>query len=282
MEIPLIELSKDVENCHYVSFARGSESPKGPVDIFFGGLEHCLPHYEIHRSGFPVFLLEYLLEGEAELELAGEAHELRAGSLFWYGPGIPCHFVNKGERPLIKYFFAFHCSEGTPGTLYGLSRRVVGANRGGERLRDLVRMLFEEASAAHAESWRISCAYLDILFLHCRQSEALERHTGERAFKVFREVKETIATNFLELRTMEDISSATGFAPSYISRLFKRYHHLTAYSYLQQLKMDYAFDLLRQGRRSVQHTAALTGFDDPFHFSRLFKKFKGIPPSQVR
>ena len=28
--------------------------------------------------------------------------------------------------------------------------------------------------------------------------------------------------------------------------------------------------------------ADMTGFDDPFHFSRVFKKFKGISPSEVR
>ena len=40
-------------------------------------------------------------------------------------------------------------------------------------------------------------------------------------------------------------------------------------------------DLLRQRNMTVQQAAAMTGFDDPFHFSRVFKKFKGISPSEV-
>ena len=41
-------------------------------------------------------------------------------------------------------------------------------------------------------------------------------------------------------------------------------------------------DILRQGSASVQDTARQVGFDDPFHFSRVFKRFKGISPSAVR
>jgi two-component system response regulator YesN len=40
--------------------------------------------------------------------------------------------------------------------------------------------------------------------------------------------------------------------------------------------------LLRQQNISVQQVAEMTGFNDPFHFSRVFKKFKGIAPSEVR
>lgn len=282
MKPPVIELANDVFNCWYASFIRNDNRTTVPVDIFLAGLEHCLPSYQIDRSGFPVFLLEFLADGEAELRVNGEVHHLRSGAAYWYGPGIPCRFVNLGQKPLVKYFFAFHCEEGSPREVYGLGRNVIGSNRGGERVREWVRMLFEEACHEQAQSWRIGCSLLDIILLECVRSEALERNARDRAFTVFREVKDTISTHYLELRNMQDISRKTGLCASYVSRLFKRYYHTTAYEFLQQRQMDHAFDLLRQGNFNVQAAASQAGFDDPFHFSRLFKKYKGIPPSEAR
>ena len=118
--------------------------------------------------------------------------------------------------------------------------------------------------------------------MKCAHSEVLEQHAREKAWHVFRNVKAFIEDNYLDLYRIEDIAGAVSLSGSYISRLFKQYHHMTPYSFLIQKKMEYALDLLRQQNISVQQVASMAGFEDPFHFSRLFKKFKGINPSEVR
>ncbi len=282
MQDPVIELSEQVFDTRYFSFGQRKENSHVPLDIFFGGLEHCQTDYRIERSGFPVYLMEYVIRGEGDLILSGETHTLRRGCLYWYGPGISCHLVNNGADPLVKYFFAFRCPEDSPEVAYQIQRLFIGANRGGDLVRDLVKMLFDEACAANEDSWRICNSYLDIIFRKCARSQVLERNSKERAWQVFKGVKNYIEDNYLEVQRMEDVAKATHLNVSYISRLFKRYYHMTPYNLLQQKKMEYALDLLRQQNVSVQEAAELTGFDDPFHFSRVFKRFKGISPSQMR
>lgn len=282
MQTPIIELSKQVFDTRYFSFGQKRESSHVPVDIFFGGLEHCSPDYRIERSGFPVYLMEYVLRGEGDLMLNGKRETLRRGCLYWYGPGISCRLVNNSKDPLVKYFFAFRCPGKSPDTAYQLQRFFIGANRGGDLVRDLVKMLYDEACAANEDSWRICCSYLDVILMKCARSQVLERNSKERAWQVFKGVKDYIEDNYLEIQRMEDVAQATHLNVSYISRLFKRYYHMTPYSLLQQKKMEYALDLLRQQNVSVQQAAEMTGFDDPFHFSRVFKRFKGISPSQMR
>jgi AraC-like DNA-binding protein len=282
MPKPLIELSEQVFDTHYFSFGQADEVSHVPVNIFFGGLEHCTSEYQIERAGFPVYLMEYVLEGTGAITLDGATHNLKKGCLYWYGPNIPCHLVTDPERPLVKIFFAFRCPEGTPPERYGLQRLFIGSNRGGDQVGDLVRMLFDEACAANRHSWRICCSYLDIILMKCSRSETLEQHTKEKAWHVFRQVKEGIEDNYLELAGMQDIAGHAGMSDAYISRLFRRYYHMTPYSFLVQKKMEHALDLLRQRNMTVQQAAAMTGYDDPFHFSRVFKKFKGISPSEVR
>lgn len=278
----MIELSEQVFNTRYFSFRKAEGRSHVPVNVFFGGLEHCRKDYRIDRSGFPVFLMEYVVDGLGELNLAGQKHTLKKGCLYWYGPGVSCHLMTDPGRPLAKYFFAFRCPEGSPREVYGLQRQFIGANRGGEQVGDLVRMLFEEAISDNEDSWRICCSYIDVILIKCARSVVLEQHTREQAWGVFKRVKEFIEDNYLEVDRMGDISKATGLTAAYISRLFKRYYHMTPYNFLMQKRMEHALNLLRQDNVTVQQAAGMTGFEDPFHFSRVFKKFKGISPSEVR
>jgi len=282
MEQPYIELSEQVFDTRYFSFGKADDTSRVPVNIFFGGIEHCLKEYQIERSGYPVFLMEYVVDGIGDLILDGIKHTLKRGCIFWYGPGIPCHLVTDPKRPLVKIFFAFRCPDGSPLDVYGLQRLFIGSNRGGELVGNLVQLLFDEACSASENSWRICCAYLDIILMKCVRSEVLERHAKEKAWYVFREIKESIEDNYLELAGMQDIAGHAGMSEAYISRLFRRYYHMTPYSFLVQKKMEHALNLLRQRNMTVQQAAAMTGYDDPFHFSRVFKKFKGISPSEVR
>jgi AraC-like DNA-binding protein len=60
---------------------------------------------------------------------------------------------------------------------------------------------------------------------------------------------------------------------------FKAYTGLTPYQYFIQLKVNRAKELLSLGACSVKEAAFKLGFDDPYYFSRLFKKKTGTSPS---
>src|SRR4051794_29951305 len=60
-----------------------------PLSVVSGGLEHCLPDYEIRRSSFPFYSLEYVVRGQGSLKLNGGSHVLQPGTIFSYGPDTP-------------------------------------------------------------------------------------------------------------------------------------------------------------------------------------------------
>ena len=210
MEKSPIELSQQVSEARYFSFANRQGSDRMPVNIFFGGLEHCRQDYGIDRHGFPFNLLEYVVDGAGELTLQGEAFPLRKGSYYIYGPDIPCKILNDPERPLVKYFFAFHCHGSTLETLQKMERRYFEPGQTGGLVGDLVRLLFNEGCSPEEGSWRICCYYLDVIILKSAQGIKQEQFRRERAWQVFQEIKEYIEDNFLELYRMEDIAVAAG------------------------------------------------------------------------
>ncbi len=61
---------------------------------------------------------------------------------------------------------------------------------------------------------------------------------------------------------------------------FKAYTGMTPYQYFIQLKINKAKNLLAADDASVKEVAFALGFDDPYYFSRLFKKKTGVAPSE--
>ena len=69
--------------------------------------------------------------------------------------------------------------------------------------------------------------------------------------------------------------------PDYLRRRFKTEMGITPNEYLTQLRMEYAKKRLRQDALlSVAEVAFRAGFYDALYFSRAFKKYTGVPPTQ--
>ena len=57
---------------------------------------------------------------------------------------------------------------------------------------------------------------------------------------------------------------------------------LSPKAYMIQGEMEAAMELLRTTRMSISDVAASLDYTTPFYFSRVFKKFYGLSPQQVR
>ena len=76
-----------------------------------GGVERMDLNYEVRRNDFPYFAIEWVSEGNGILTMNGRDHELAAGSLFAYGPGIPHRIRNSPPSNMRKYYLDVSGSE---------------------------------------------------------------------------------------------------------------------------------------------------------------------------
>lgn len=65
-------------------------------------------------------------------------------------------------------------------------------------------------------------------------------------------------------------------------KLFKAHTGITPVTYLTHLRIQYAVSLLRNKSLTVKEVAWMTGFSDPYYFSRIFKKVMGESPDNWR
>ena len=82
--------------------------------------------------------------------------------------------------------------------------------------------------------------------------------------------------------TIEELLQDTGYAHCHILRLFKKETGRTITQYFQKIKLKYAKNLLESSRQSIASIALEIGFSNIGHFTNLFKKEYGAPPSEYR
>lgn len=69
---------------------------------------------------------------------------------------------------------------------------------------------------------------------------------------------------------------------SWFQRNFKQIVNYTPMQYLLTIRVNNAASLLETTDYSMSEIAAIVGYDDALYFSRLFRKLKGMSPSEYR
>ncbi|MCL2031076.1 MAG: AraC family transcriptional regulator [Oscillospiraceae bacterium] len=88
--------------------------------------------------------------------------------------------------------------------------------------------------------------------------------------------------HFAEPLTLSAAAETTGLTPAYFGTLFKQATGMTFRQYLTAIRLNQAENMLRHSGYSVNEAAQECGFSDLFYFSRVYKRVKGVPPSQVK
>lgn len=81
---------------------------------------------------------------------------------------------------------------------------------------------------------------------------------------------------------MEEFANYTGRSLATFKRDFARISDVTPQKWLNEKRLVRAEEMLRKGKATIKDVYYLVGFKNRSHFSTIFKKRFGMPPSQVR
>ncbi len=82
--------------------------------------------------------------------------------------------------------------------------------------------------------------------------------------------------------TLQDIAAHTGYSTSHFSALFSKRTGYAPLTYFNQLKIQYACQLLDFTDIKINQVCYKIGIEDCYYFSRLFHKIMGISPRQYK
>jgi AraC-like DNA-binding protein len=249
--------------------------------VVCGGNELCAPDYIVRRATFPYWALEFVAQGRGQATLAGSTHELAAGTVFSYGPGIAQEIVPGGRGNFVKYFVDFTGREAQALLQrYGPAPGSVVQTSAPNEVLALFDSLIREGLSGAPLAPQITAAVLELLVLKVAQTAIPAGAADTAAFSSYRRCQRYIEEHWQELASLEQAAQRCHVDPAYLCRLFRRFDHQSPYQLLMRLKMTRGAEMLLSPGASVKQVAEDLGFADAFHFSRSFKKFMGLPPAQ--
>lgn len=95
-------------------------------------------------------------------------------------------------------------------------------------------------------------------------------------------VKEYLDSHYAEKIFLKDLSKKFFISSAYLNRSFKAQFGTSVNTYLQQIRITKAKQMLRFTQKKIEEIGFECGLGAPTYFSRVFKKIEGIPPSEYR
>lgn len=82
--------------------------------------------------------------------------------------------------------------------------------------------------------------------------------------------------------TIHELAKAVGTNEQYLKKYFKQYIGKTVQTYMKEIKMEHAKNLIMTGEHRISDVARMTGYKHSTHFTTAFKKFFGFIPNASR
>lgn len=258
-----------------------------PVYItYIGYFPKALHHYRERRKGCTDNILIYCLKGKGHYMLEDKIYEIHANQ-FILIPATEKH---------IRYW----ADKEDPWTIYWVHFTGKSINSFNQSLNICltngpVQIPFNDTAI---EIWENICRTLEMGYSTdnlCSASFCLyhliaillfpQRHnenkTANEADFITRTI-EDMRENLCRKLTVEDMAVKNSISVSHFSKIFAGKTGMSPMDYFIQLKMQKASQLLYASTDKIKSVAQTLGYDDPYYFSRLFKKHIGSSPEQYR
>lgn len=254
---------------------------------------HAEDSYHSHDHGE----LAFVLSGTGKYRIEDEIYTVQEGDLLIFNPGVrhQALFCPESGVPTTEFFVGYSDLQ-----LQGFPANSLPAPEGEYMLHttgELRQRLFKLCSSMEAEKavckqgkyFMLKAYMIQLLLLVIReQCEPMEKPRGYAFESVNRKYVVEQMLNYFEDHynekiSLDQIAENMYLSPFYISKIFKSETGDTPIRHLINIRLEKAKELLESGYEgSIQEVAAMVGYDDAYHFSKLFKKHFGISPSQVR
>lgn len=166
---------------------------------------------------------------------------------------------------------------------YGLTLPQIGQS---QNIREISSVLDQLYSASSDPSQTIMATnYLLSTFLIRLSNQFINYLAGNTFRKVpakFEWILDWMTNHCEDQLTVTAIAEQFDITPTYLTQLFKQYQHVSTITFIHNLKVSKAKDLLITTNLSVKQIAYYLSFQNIKYFMRLFKQETGYTPTNFR
>jgi len=226
------------------------------------------------------FQIVYITKGKGVFETLGKKFDIIPGSIMIVFPGIKHFYKPIYEVGWYEHWVGFKgpyadslvkngfLSLENPCFIIGLQNQII------ELFSEIVDEVREQKPLYQIKAAsKIIALIAEILATERRQAQPSQSE------KIVEQAKFLMEESIYDDIDLNSIASQVGVSTSKLNEIFKTYTSMTPYQYYIHIKLHAAKALLEQGDLSIKEVAFRLGFEDQYHFSRLFKSKTGIAPS---
>lgn len=260
----------------------------GPLVLVQYGHHITSPFYGFGPTKRDHFLLHIIRRGRGEVTLGEHRYELGAGSAFLIEPEQVSYYVADGGEPW-EYFWVGFKGEWSRLALTnaGLSAKSPVCDI--PRLESVYSLLARMNEACREPNCYFCLNGMMFELLHLLGGEHGMRPAAEdtlpaasrlKADKHVNAIISYIDNAYREPLRVQEIADRMGFTRTYLTSLFKRCTGFSIKEYHTERRLQQARLYMMRQDSSVRDVAALCGYQDAFHFSKMFRRRFGMPPQE--
>lgn len=99
---------------------------------------------------------------------------------------------------------------------------------------------------------------------------------------ILKRAKSFIYQHYADDLSLEDVAEKINLSPAYFSKLFKEQTGVNFIDYVTEIRVEKAKELIITSSLSLKEICYEVGYRDPNYFSRVFKKYETLTPTQFR
>ena len=242
-------------------------------------------HYIPRPTGSYDHILIFCTGGRGWIEIDGREQTVQTNEGFLIPAHIPHTYGADPDNPWQNYWVHFQGKQsgdfvklickGEPPSLFHLSepQEIIAG----------LEHLYQHMSHVHTSSMLLAASGILSLLL-CTIQLRCQSATGKlgSAEESIDKTIDFMAGNLGHRFSLKDLARQAGMSPNHYGALFKERHQDTPLNYFNRLKIQKACELLTTTDLRIHQVGELLGFEDPYYFSRLFKKIMGLSPRAYR
>ena len=220
-----------------------------PLVVKNVGFQQCPPGYHWGAGMRDHYLLHYVVSGCGTYTLGGQSW------LGVTGPDAAALIAQSGIRPDAPV-------------------RTVGFGRS---LQHYITAIYDaRGQSAWSRTQMLGYAYLLLgKLIEGHEEIASPSDMVERA-------AEFISNNYTAQITIDDVAAYAGVSRSWLYRGFQRRFGVSPLAYLEEIRLQYAMQLLTRTALQIREIAYSVGYVDALYFSKVFSRRTGLSPTAYR
>jgi AraC family transcriptional regulator, arabinose operon regulatory protein len=239
-------------------------------------------HNRERKHGCKQFILIYCVKGEGWYTIKNKKFKVKANQYFILPVGTAHEYGAELKDPWSIYWVHYAGENAEYFTSYllpkkGYSPVLVAPS--------LLRLMIFEDILNHIELHNSTGNLINAnssLYAFLASFQKLHLKLANKEENPIEDVIAFMKENLDKNLSLEDFAQHAHISPSHLSALFRQKTKYSPINLYTSFKIQKACQLLQDSGISIKMIANKFGFEDQYHFSRVFKKVMGISPKHFR